>query len=122
MADTPTRARRGAYAGAVKLDSDNHRARAKTGLTQSEFAARCGLSVRTVRNWESGAHATSADNLRAILAVLKTFCIEPQGQHRKTAIRYRSAMTGDTWSGRGLMPRWLRVQLDNGKRLQDFAL
>ncbi len=120
--DDTTRARRGAYAGAVKLDSDNHRARAKTGLTQGEFAARCGCSVRTVRNWESGAHATSPENLRQILRVLASFCIVPQGQHKRTAIRYRCSMTGSTWSGRGLIPRWLRIQLDGGRTLRDFEL
>jgi hypothetical protein len=34
--------------------------------------------------------------------------------------RYRDAMTGQTWSGRGLKPAWLRVALEQGKTLADF--
>jgi DNA-binding protein H-NS len=28
----------------------------------------------------------------------------------------------DTWAGRGRQPRWLRVQLRSGKRLDDFRI
>lgn len=38
----------------------------------------------------------------------------------KSAIKYRNAMTGETWSGRGLMPKWLKVRLEEGHTLADF--
>lgn len=41
---------------------------------------------------------------------------------RKVAAKYRNPETGDTWSGRGLKPKWLQAALANGKSLQDFAL
>lgn len=34
---------------------------------------------------------------------------------------YRDPITGETWSGRGLKPLWLRQQLDAGRSLSDFA-
>ena len=40
----------------------------------------------------------------------------------KVAIKYRNASTGDTWSGRGLQPKWLKSALAAGKKLEDFAV
>lgn len=36
--------------------------------------------------------------------------------------KYRCAATGSTWSGRGLKPTWLRVALDSGRALSEFAV
>jgi DNA-binding protein H-NS len=44
------------------------------------------------------------------------------GTGKKAAIKYRDTTTGDTWSGRGLQPKWLRQALANGRRLEDFAV
>jgi DNA-binding protein H-NS len=40
----------------------------------------------------------------------------------KVAAKYRNKATGDTWSGRGLQPRWLKAELKAGKKLADFAV
>jgi DNA-binding protein H-NS len=40
----------------------------------------------------------------------------------KVAAKYRDTSTGQTWSGRGLQPRWLREALAAGKKLTDFAV
>jgi DNA-binding protein H-NS len=40
----------------------------------------------------------------------------------KVAPKYRNASTGETWSGRGLQPNWLKAALAGGKSLEDFAL
>lgn len=41
---------------------------------------------------------------------------------RKVAAKYRNKATGETWSGRGLQPRWLKAALGSGKKLGDFAV
>ena len=41
---------------------------------------------------------------------------------RKVAAKYRNASTGESWSGRGLQPRWLRSALLNGKTIGEFAI
>lgn len=42
---------------------------------------------------------------------------------KKLPMKYRNAATGETWSGRGLMPKWLKVGIDKpGKTLADFAV
>ena len=40
----------------------------------------------------------------------------------KVAAKYRNKATGDTWSGRGLQPRWLKAAIAAGKKLTDFAV
>ena len=40
----------------------------------------------------------------------------------KVAAKYRNAATGETWSGRGLQPKWLKAALASGGKLSDFAV
>ena len=40
----------------------------------------------------------------------------------KVAAKFRNPETGDTWSGRGLQPKWLKSALAGGKQLSDFAV
>ena len=40
----------------------------------------------------------------------------------KVPAKYRNPSTGESWSGRGLQPRWLKGALASGKKLTDFAL
>jgi DNA-binding protein H-NS len=40
----------------------------------------------------------------------------------KVPAKYRNASTGESWSGRGLQPRWLKAALASGKKLTDFAV
>lgn len=40
----------------------------------------------------------------------------------KVAPKYRDAASGNTWSGRGLQPRWLRDALASGRKLADFMI
>jgi DNA-binding protein H-NS len=40
----------------------------------------------------------------------------------KVEPKYRNQATGESWSGRGLKPRWLSAALAAGKSLSDFAV
>lgn len=40
----------------------------------------------------------------------------------KVAAKYRNPATGDTWSGRGLKPKWMTAALAGGASISDFAL
>ncbi len=46
----------------------------------------------------------------------------PTGASAKGKVSYRNALTGETWSGRGLMPKWLKVAIADGKTLADFEV
>ena len=40
----------------------------------------------------------------------------------KVAAKYRNNDTGETWSGRGLQPKWLKSAIAAGKKPEDFAV
>lgn len=47
----------------------------------------------------------------------------PRGTARgKVAAKYRDSATGQTWSGRGLQPNWLKAALAEGRQLDDFKV
>lgn len=45
-----------------------------------------------------------------------------RGAGGKVPAKYRDTATGETWSGRGLRPNWLKAALAGGKKLEDFAV
>jgi DNA-binding protein H-NS len=47
---------------------------------------------------------------------------KPPSAGGKVAAKYRNKATGESWSGRGLQPRWLKAELAAGKKLADFAV
>jgi len=40
----------------------------------------------------------------------------------KVAPKYRDQATGDTWSGRGLRPNWLKAAIEAGRSLEEFTI
>lgn len=38
------------------------------------------------------------------------------------APKYKNTATGETWSGRGLQPKWLKAAIAGGATLDDFRL
>ena len=40
----------------------------------------------------------------------------------KVEPKYRNAATGETWTGRGLQPKWLKAAVAGGAKLEDFAI
>ena len=46
----------------------------------------------------------------------------PATAPRKVAPKYRDPSTGETWSGRGLKPKWLAAALESGRKLEDFSV
>ncbi len=41
---------------------------------------------------------------------------------KKVAAKFRNKATSESWSGRGLQPRWLSSAIASGKKLADFAV
>jgi DNA-binding protein H-NS len=44
------------------------------------------------------------------------------GTTRKVAPKFRNPATDETWSGRGLKPKWLAAALESGRTLEEFAV
>ena len=40
----------------------------------------------------------------------------------RVAPKFRNAATGETWSGRGLQPKWLKAALAGGGQIDDFKI
>ena len=38
----------------------------------------------------------------------------------KVAAKYRNQATNETWSGRGLQPKWLKAAIASGAKIEDF--
>ena len=75
------------------------------GLTAADLSAKPGAASKRVPKAP-----------KAVKAVKAT------GPGKKVAAKYRDASTGQTWSGRGLRPNWLKAALATGRPLSDFAL
>jgi len=46
----------------------------------------------------------------------------PKVSRKKIAPKYRGPASSDTWTGRGMKPRWLTNELNQGKKLEDFLI
>jgi DNA-binding protein H-NS len=46
----------------------------------------------------------------------------PKKSTGKVAAKYRNKATGESWSGRGLKPKWLTAALAAGRSMSDFAV
>jgi DNA-binding protein H-NS len=40
----------------------------------------------------------------------------------KVAAKYRHPGTGETWSGRGIVPKWMAAEIAQGKKRDDFLI
>lgn len=40
----------------------------------------------------------------------------------RIAAKYKNQATGETWSGRGLKPNWLRAAIMQGRKIEEFAV
>ncbi len=62
-----------------------------------------GLSLADLRSSSSGAEKSKSDPAK------------------KAPAKYRDD-AGNSWSGRGLQPRWMRAAIESGKTREDFAI
>ena len=63
---------------------------------------------------EYGLSVTDLTGKRAVSA--------PVAKGKKVAAKYRNAATGETCSGRGLQPKWLKAALAAGRKIGDFTV
>jgi DNA-binding protein H-NS len=41
---------------------------------------------------------------------------------KPVAAKYRNAATGESWSGRGRVPKWLAAELAKGRKREEFLV
>lgn len=66
--------------------------------------------------------ANQATPETALAAALKRATAAKGAKPEGRAVKYRNASTGETWSGRGLQPKWLKAALAGGAALADFEV
>lgn len=126
-AEAPTLAERmaGAYAAGMEIARQGH-TRWSAAFLDADVAALSGLredaaddvQSELLRGFDDGkAQADQADTQGR----RRLFAEEPKGAG-KAPVKYRNSETGESWSGRGLRPAWLRIAIDGGRAQEDFLI
>jgi DNA-binding protein H-NS len=66
-------------------------------------------------------HLMAAHGLTAADLVAKSTA-RPSGAGKKVQPKYQDPVSGATWTGRGLKPKWLQAALATGKSVTDFSI
>jgi ParB/RepB/Spo0J family partition protein len=121
------------YLTAATIASETHIA-AYQGITEPKLLLACatdlGVDVAAIKAMlrkpervvPPAAKARKAAQLTpetALAGAMKAATVAPSRKPAR-AVKYHNPNTGETWTGRGLQPRWLKVALTGGKTLDDF--
>ena len=90
-------------------------------VTRNEERSQAVASIRAIMT----EHGLSPEQLMVALNAPGKTKASKGGDNKargKVAAKYLDAETGNSWTGRGLKPKWLTAALAAGKTLEDFAL
>lgn len=97
----------------------------------SDLIAQREALERQISQARSEAKAEAVSKVRELMSqhgLTAADLIAPPGRKQgikpgsKVAPKYRDPVTGSTWSGRGLKPKWLSAAIEGGKSVADFAI
>lgn len=100
---------------------------------KSQLAEQLATVEKQIAEAQSGQRTEAIAKVRALLADTGLTMADiggsatPRAERApaapsKVAPKYRDPVSGQTWSGRGLKPRWLTAAIATGKTPNDFAL
>lgn len=99
--------------------------------TISDLLAQKDALEKQIRDAQSAAKATAVSEVRKLMADhgltvadLSASVKSKAGMKTgsKVAAKYRDPVTGSTWTGRGLKPKWMVAAIEAGKSLNDFRI
>jgi DNA-binding protein H-NS len=97
--------------------------------TVSELLAQKAAIEQQIAEAQRAERAAAIARVRSLMAEhgltaadITAKVTSPKRAGGKVPPKYRNASTGDTWSGRGLQPKWLKQALASGAKLGDFAV
>ena len=102
--------------------------------TLQELMAQKEALERQIDETKSSERGQAVEKVRALMAEygltvadLGTRAGKPAAKKGKSgggkvAAKYRNTSTGESWSGRGLQPRWLKAAIASGRKIGDFAV
>ncbi len=95
----------------------------------NELLAQKAVIEQQIAEAQRAERAGAIAKVRALMAEhgltvadLSSKTAAPKRTGSKVAPKYRNAETGDTWSGRGLQPKWLKAALASGETIGDFTI
>jgi len=100
--------------------------------TLQELLAQKEVLERQIEDTKKHQRGEAIDKVRALMAEYGLSLADlgaksatkgkAAGNTGKVAAKYRNPSTGESWSGRGLQPRWLKAALAGGRKIGDFAV
>lgn len=106
---------------AQKAELDRLQADLEKQITETLRNERAGV-ISQIKSLMADHGITAADLTSSKPGRPPKIGIAEPGTTRKVAAKYREPNTGETWSGRGLKPKWLTAAIEGGRSLADFAV
>lgn len=99
-------------------------------VSLSDLIAQKELLERQIQEAQSSVRAEAITRVRQLMAehrLTAADLVSPVNKGgsksgSKVAPKYRDPISGSTWTGRGLRPKWLVSALEGGKSLDQFAI
>jgi DNA-binding protein H-NS len=97
----------------------------------SELLAQKAALEQQIADVQREQHADAVAKVKALMAEYGLTLADissskavaaPKKVSGKVAAKFHNPATGDTWSGRGLKPKWLTAALASGRALSEFAV
>jgi DNA-binding protein H-NS len=96
----------------------------------SELLAQQSVLNRAIREARTADKAEAVARVRQLMSehgltvadLAATATAKTGGTGKKVAPEYRDPISGATWTGRGLKPKWLQVALAMGKSVTEFSI
>lgn len=101
---------------AQKTALEKQAAELEKALAEARRAERAGV-IAQIKSLLAEHGLTVAD-----LGTVKPAKAPSASAGRKVAPKYKNNATGETWTGRGLQPKWVQAALATGKKIEDFAI
>lgn len=98
--------------------------------TLKELAERRAALDAEISRLQSTARSEAITQVKELMAQFDLSVLDigspgaAKGKRKSSSVaaKYRDARTGDTWSGRGLQPKWLKAAIAGGAALEDFKI
>ena len=94
--------------------------KAETGAAIAEIKAKMAMYGITLA--DLGGKARGAKGRRKPKAVKAAKPAKAAKPRKPVAAKYRNAATGEAWSGRGRVPKWLAAELAKGRKREEFLV
>ncbi|GAB3735824.1 H-NS family nucleoid-associated regulatory protein [Silanimonas algicola] len=79
-------------------------------------------AVAKKHGWTLDEVLAGAGAVKATRAVRPAKARKSTTKGTKVAPKYRHPETGQTWSGRGILPKWMSEEIAKGRTREDFAI